>query len=398
VNRTSVDEDLNDGDDLHVDLGLRPESRVDRRANRRKARTRRGFGCFAGLISLLVVGALIAGLLLGLGKGRAALEKLFSAPDYTGTGTTAVTVEITKGQSAQAIADTLAKKGVVKSARAFELVARDDPRSVHIQAATYTLKKEMSARAALDLLLDPARSILVTRITIPVGRTKAEIVDALQKSKAAKLPPGAAAAALAKPATLGLPPYAKNNAEGFLSPGTYDVPKGANATVILRLMTAQYAKTAAELKLPQTAQHKKLDPYQAVIVASIIAAETNRVVDYPKVARVIYNRLAAGKKLQMDSTIHYVVGRNGSVFTSSAQRNIDSPYNTYKYAKLPPTPINSPDKDTLRAALNPAAGSWMFFTLVNLDTGETAFASTAQEHQLNVQKLQAWCAANTGHC
>jgi UPF0755 protein len=201
-----------------------------------------------------------------------------------------------------------------------------------------------------------------------------------------------------KPAALGLPSYAKNNPEGFLYPGTYDVPKGATATTILRLMTAQFAKASAELKLPQTAQRKKLDPYQAVIVASIIAAETNRTEDYPKVARVIYNRLAAGKKLQMDSTIHYVVGRNGGVFTSTAQRNIDSPYNTYKYAKLPPTPINSPGKDTLSAALNPAAGSWMYFTLVNLDTGETAFASTAQEHMLNVQKLQVWCAAHTGRC
>ncbi|NUS49889.1 MAG: aminodeoxychorismate lyase, partial [Nocardioidaceae bacterium] len=65
---------------------------------------------------------------------------------------------------------------------------------------------------------------------------------------------------------------------------------------------------------------------------------------------------------------------------------------------LPPTPINSPDKDTLRAALNPAAGGWMYFTLVNLDTGETLFANTGEEHQKNVDKLQAWCAAHTGRC
>jgi UPF0755 protein len=399
VNGTSVDEDLNEGgDDLHENLGLRPESRVDRRANRRKARARRGFGCFAGLVSLLVVGALVAGLAVGFGKGRDALEKLFSAPDYTGAGTTAVTVEITKGQSAQAIADTLEKKGVVKSARAFERVARDDPRSRQIQAATYTLKKEMSAKAALELLLNPAKSVLVTRISFPPGRTKNEITDLLQKSKVAKLPAGTAAAAMAKPWSLGLPSYAKNNPEGFLYPGTYDVPKSATAYSILKLMTGQFAKTSAELKLPQTAQRKKVDPYQVVIVASIIAAETNRPEDYPKVARVIYNRLSKNMRLQMDSTVHYVTGRNGGVFTSDAQRNIDSRYNTYKYAGLPPTPINSPSKDTLRAALNPAPGSWLYFTLVNLDTGETAFASSPDEHMKNVQKLQAWCQAHTGRC
>lgn len=397
MNGPSVNEQHNESEDLGTGLGLRPESRVDRRANRRKARARHGFGCFAGLLSLLVVGALVAGAAVGFGKGRDALAQLFAAPDYEGEGTGAVTVEITQGQSAQAIADTLEKKEVVKSARAFERVARDDPRSRQIQAATYTLRKQMSAKSALELMLNTAESIRVMRIGFPAGKTKAEVSEILQKSKL-QLPAGAAAAALAKPAALGLPPYAKNNAEGFLYPGTYDVPKGANAYTILKLMTAKYAKTAAELDLVRTAQRKKLDPYQAVIVASIIGAETNRPQDYAKVARVIYNRLQAGMRLQMDSTVHYVAGRDGSVFTTSEQRQIDSPYNTYKYKNLPPTPINSPTKDTLRAAINPAQGSWLYFTLVDLDTGETKFASSKAEHDANVVQLKAWCNAHKGRC
>jgi UPF0755 protein len=395
---TAVDDDSATYDDLHTDLGLRPETRAERRMNRRKARARRSFGCFAGLISLVVIGALLGGLAVGFGKGRDYVEKLFSAPDYVGEGTTAVTVVITAGQSSKAIAATLEQKDVVKSARAFERAARDDTRSKSIQAATYTLRKQMSAKAALALLLDPDKSILVTRVTFATGRTKKEVAATLQASKAAKLPPGAVAAAMAKPQTLGLPAYAKNNPEGFLYPGAYDVPKDATAYTILKLMTTQFAKTSAQLKLPQTAQRKHVDPYQVVIIASIIAAETNREEDYGKVARVIYNRLAAGQKLQMDSTIHYVVGRNGKVFTSSADREIDSPYNTYMHTGLPPTPINSPGRDTLNAALNPTPGGWKFFTLVNLDTGETAFASTPSEHLKNVQKLQAWCKAHAGRC
>ena len=93
-----------------------------------------------------------------------------------------------------------------------------------------------------------------------------------------------------------------------------------------------------------------------------------------------------------------MTGRDGGVFTSEQQRNTDSRYNTYKYSGLPPTPINSPTKDTLRAALNPAQGNWLYFTLVNLDTGETLFANTGEEHQKNVDKLQAWCAAHKGRC
>ncbi|HEY9339661.1 MAG TPA: endolytic transglycosylase MltG, partial [Kribbella sp.] len=374
-----------------------PETRVERRANRRRARGRRAFGCFAGLISLLVVGALVAGAVVGFGKGKDALEGLFSAPDYEGAGTGTVVVEITKGQATASIADTLEKKEVVKSARAFERVARDDPRSLQIQAATYTLRKHMSAKAALALMLNTAESVRVARISVPAGKTKAEVALILQGSKL-KLPAGAAATALGKPALLGLPPYAHNNAEGFLSPGTYDVPKNANAYTMLKLMTAEYNKNAASLNLVNTAGRKKLDPYQAVIVASIIGAETNRSQDYAKVARVIYNRLAAGMRLQMDSTIHYVVGRDGGVFTTPEQRKDPSPYNTYLHKGLPPTPINSPTRDELRAAINPAQGSWLYFTLVNLDTGETAFASTNQEHEANVAKLQAWCQAHKGRC
>lgn len=397
MNGPSVDEDLNEGEeDLGAGLGLRPESRVERRANRRRARGRRAFGCFAGVISLLVVGSLVAGAVVGFGKGKDAIEQMFAAPDYTGAGKDAVVVEISKGQATKSIADTLEKKGVVKSARAFERVARDDPRSLQIQAGTYTLKKEMSAKAALELMLDTAKSILINRISFRAGLTMAEVSDTLQKSKL-KLPAGAAAGALAKPGSLGLPPYA-HSPEGFLYPGTYDVQKGATAYTILKLMTAKYAQTAAELNLVKTAQNKKLDPYQAVIVASIIGGETNRPQDYAKVARVIYNRLRIGMKLQMDSTIHYVVGKDGGVFTTPEQRDMVSPYNTYKVKGLPPTPINSPTKDTLRAAINPAAGSWLYFTLINLDTGETAFASTPEEHQANVQKLQTWCAAHKGRC
>ncbi|MEU4192228.1 endolytic transglycosylase MltG [Kribbella sp. NPDC026611] len=391
-----MDEDTNEGEDLGTGLGLRPETRMERRANRKRARGRRAFGCFAGLISLVVVGSIIAGAVVGFGKGKDAIEKVFAAPDYEGQGTGTVQVEISKGQAVSSIADTLEKKEVVKSARAFERVARDDPRSLQLQAATYTLHKHMSAKAALALMLNTAESIKVMRVSVPSGKTKGEVAVILQTKL--KLPSGQAANAINHPAALGLPSYAGGNPEGFLYPATYDVPKNANATVMLKLMTAKYASIAKDLNLVQVAQHKKLDPYQAVIVASIIGGETNRQQDYGKVARVIYNRLAAGMRLQMDSTVHYVVGKDGGVFTSEQQRKYQSPYNTYLNEGLPPTPINSPTKEMLSAALNAPKGDWKYFTLVNLDTGETAFAVTKAEHDANVAKLQAWCQAHKGRC
>ncbi len=140
-----------------------------------------------------------------------------------------------------------------------------------------------------------------------------------------------------------------------------------------------------------------MDPYEVVIVASLIQAETNRKQDYAKVARVIYNRLNHGMRLQFDSTLKYALARNGSVFTSDSVRKTPGPYNTYLNKGLPPTPINSPTEDQLRAALNPAQGSWLYFVTINLDTGETAFASTLAEHNANRAKLTAWCGQHKDH-
>lgn len=392
MNETSVYEDDNE---LHDDLGLHPRSRAERRRERHRGRRLRG--CFAVLMSLVVLGGIVGGVMVGLGKGRDYLNDLFSAPDYAGRGTGAVTVAISKGQTAESIAETLHKADVVKSAKAFERAARDDSRSRSIQAGTYQLRKQMSATAALAMLLDPRSSIVVRRVSVPSGNTVKEAAAIIQASKAVKLPAGAVEAALAKPRTLGLPSYAGNKPEGFLYPSTYDLPAKATATSILRQMTKRYAAVAAKLKLAQTAQTHNISPYEAVIVASIVQAETNRKADYPKVARVIYNRLNTGMPLQMDSTIHYATGRTGSVFTTQADRERPGPYNSYLNKTLPPTPINSPTEDTLRASLNPAQGGWLYFVTVNLDTGETAFATTLAEHNENRAKLNAWCDAHADH-
>lgn len=387
----------NDDDQLHDDLGFHRPTRAERRREQRRQQGRRARGCFAVVISLVVIGGIIAALVVGLGKGRAYLNDMFAAPDYTGNGSGSVVVEISKGQTAASIGKTLEDKDVVKSAKAFERAARDDSRYRSIQAGTYKLRLQMSAKAALALLLDPQSSILARRVSIQPGMTVEEAAKQLQGSKAANLPKGSVAAALAQPFKLGLPSYARNRLEGFLYPDTYDLPTNANATSILRQMTARFNQVATQLKLSQTALQKNMDPYEVVIVASLIQAETNRKQDYAKVARVIYNRLNGGMRLQFDSTLKYALGRNGSVFTSDSERNTPGPYNTYLNKGLPPTPINSPTEDQLRAALNPATGSWLYFVTINLDTGETAFASTLAEHNANRAKLTAWCGQHKDH-
>ena len=82
------------------------------------------------------------------------------------------------------------------------------------------------------------------------------------------------------------------------------------------------------------------------------------------------------------------------MFTTPVERKLDSPYNTYLHKGLPVGPITSPSKKSLDAAVHPAEGDWLFFTVVNLDTGETLFANTFAEHAANGQKLQDWCVAS----
>lgn len=116
------------------------------------------------------------------------------------------------------------------------------------------------------------------------------------------------------------------------------------------------------------------------------------------VSAVIHNRLATGMPLQMDSTVHYALQDFGKVTTTAEDRAVDSPYNTYRYTGLPPGAISNPGKAALAAASQPSDIDSLFFVTVDLDSGETRFASTLAEHEANVAVFQQWCQANQGRC
>ena len=119
-----------------------------------------------------------------------------------------------------------------------------------------------------------------------------------------------------------------------------------------------------------------LTPAEAIIVASLVQAEGGRVADYPKIARVIYNRLDANMQLQLDSTVMYALHRYG-ILATNQQLQVNSPYNTYQHTGLPPGPIDSPGDAAIQAALHPAKGTWLYFVTVNPKTGVTEFTSSS---------------------
>ncbi len=148
---------------------------------------------------------------------------------------------------------------------------------------------------------------------------------------------------------LGLPSYAGGKAEGYLFPDTYQIPLSATPLSALKMMTSAFNQEAASINLTQAARTVHLTPAQVITVASLVQAEGGRLQDYPKIARVIYNRLAQGMKLELDSTVLYGLNKFG-IIASDKQLQSDSLYNTYKYSGLTPGPIDSPGNAAIEAA------------------------------------------------
>ena len=353
-------------------------SREERHA-RRERRGRR-----AALVALLVVVVLLAGAVLG---GRALYLRLTAGPeDYQGTGTGTVRVEVSPGDSAAAIGRSLLKADVVASVGAFRDAAVADDRAVGIQPGFYELRTHMSAAAALDLLLDPA-SRVETKVTVREGLRLGETLQTL--ADATDIPLAEFEAVAKDPAPLALPAWAGADLEGLLFPATYTVAPDATATQVLSAMVRRFEQAARETGLLSVPGR---DPRSLLTVASIVQAEAPPEA-MTRVARVVYNRLAARRPLQLDTTVDFANGKRG-VTTTAADRANPSPYNTYAHAGLPPGPIDSPGAEAMAAAVEPAEGPWLFFVAVDPDTGDTRFATTEAEHQANVRLFRQWLAAN----
>lgn len=357
----------------------------------------RAKGAAAVLLSLAI---LIGGIAFASSKALSAWHDFRIRDDYIGAGTDQVTVVIPRGATTYQISDILAASDVVRSPKAFDAVALNDSRSASIQPGHYTLRREVPAKTALDMLLDP-RNRVFRKITVVEGKTLQENLQQLAQPKdkgGTGLSMDDFQKVLADPSDVGLPDYADGNAEGFLFPDTYEFGEDGSALEVLQVMTQRFQQVSGDINLVAGAKAQDRSPRDVVIVASIIEREVHRAEDRPKVARVLYNRLDQGWPLQLDSTVHYAVNKPGNEELTPAELRSPSPYNTYTHSGLPPGPISNPGREALLAALGPAEGEWMYFTTVNNDTGETLFEVTDDEHNVNVARYQQWCRENVGKC
>jgi UPF0755 protein len=333
-----------------VEYDERP-TRADRRRQQHRRRRRRN--PFGPILGVLLIVALVAG--IGYG-GRKLLSRFGDVPDFPGEGTGTVLVQVRTGDTATDIAATLTERGVVKSERAFRDAAKEDPRSPSIQPGHYKLRREMSAQSALVLLLDPA-SRVQSKVTVPEGQSVAETLKILSTKTGVALP--ALQAAAKNTAALGLPGYARGRLEGFLFPATYEFDPGTQPAAILRKMVLTYRQRVEDSGLSARARALRLSPYELITVASLLEEEAITS-DFSKVARVIYNRISIGQRLELDSTVNYALGRNRAR-VSVQDTEVNSPYNTYRREGLPPGPIANPGVGAIQAALRPARGDWLYF-------------------------------------
>ncbi|WEO98919.1 endolytic transglycosylase MltG [Streptomyces sp. FXJ1.172] len=220
-------------------------------------------------------------------------------------------------------------------------------------------------------------------LVIPEGWRASQVYDAIDK--ALRLPSGSARKSLGK-AGLSLPGDAGGNPEGYLFPAAYPLRQGATPESLLRSMVDTANSRFSAPPIAAGAQRNALSIYQTVTIASIVQAEAATNADMGKVARVIFNRLERGRPLQMDSTLNYALHRN-TVRTSEDDTRIESPYNSYERMGLPPTPIDNPGEQAMRAVLNPTPGRWLYF--VTVKPGDTRFSVDYATHLRNVAEFNA---------
>jgi UPF0755 protein len=257
------------------------------------------------------------------------------------------------GELGSSIAQNLENQGVVKSAAKFIEEFNRDPKASGISPGSHSIQTQIPARTAIEQLLDPKR--MKSALVVREGSTFASVLSLLKTNEniaRTKTGYGAVKPVYANP---------RNSLEGSLFPARYSFE--AN-TSVERALKTMVAKAKSEYtRLGVDAGFDKYKPFEVLTIASMVQIEGDPS-NFSKVARVIYNRLRIGMALQLNATVQYATNSQGQIMLSNKATKINSPYNTYRFAGLPPTPIANPSNDAIVATLNPAYGDWLYFITV----------------------------------
>jgi UPF0755 protein len=299
-----------------------------------------------------------------------------------------VLVVIPPGASTREVADLLYAGGVIKDATFFRYYAQYKKVDAQLQGGEYELSRALTPDQILTKL--SRGEVLVRRFTVPEGLTVAEIADLLAEKKlvAREAFLAAAAASTLNQAHLPAGVQLAQPLEGYLFPSTYDYKPGITADEILTLMYTRWEQ-AFTVPLRERAKQAGLTVHEAMTLASIIEEEAQVAEERPVISGVYMNRLAIGMKLDADPTVRYGLAKPKQEELRLADLAIESPYNTYLLAGLPPGPIAAPGLASIQAALSPQKHDFWYFVAKADGSGQHYFASTLEEQTANIEKAAA---------
>lgn len=273
-----------------------------------------------------------------------------------------------KGMGVREVANNLKGQGLIRDPIVFFLLTKKMGLDKEIQAGDFRLNPSMDMYAVIENLKHGTLDIWTT---IPEGLRAAEISEILKEKM---------------PTYQDSWPASLQKNEGYLFPDTYLIPRDADINMIISMLKNNFNSKYSALDTSRT----KLSQSEIVTIASLIEREAKHSQDRPLVASVITNRLDIGMKLDIDATIQYALGyqpeqkRWWKKSLMNSDKLLQSPYNTYKVASLPPTPISNPGIESLKAAINPARTSYLYY--ITDGNGVNRYAADLEGHNANIQK------------
>lgn len=310
----------------------------------------------------------------------------FGVVSYFGAGSskqaaleqgTPVDVTIPSGSGDGDIAQIMQSAGVISSTTEFMSAVSSSGADGTLKSGTYHLTAGM---APADVVAELVKGPEAISVTIPEGFTVAQTAERMQSVLNISTEDFLAQAKASNYTTdyTFLSGAYNDSLEGFLFPDTYQFDESATADQVIRAMLDEFKAVTSTLDFSTAAQgDTALSQYQVIVMASMIEKETAQPQERPEIASVMYNRLNSGMLLQIDATVNYALGKYDLL--SMADLAVDSPYNTYLYPGLPAGPICSPSLDSIKAAANPAATSYLYYVASSALDGTHVFAETEEE-------------------
>lgn len=305
----------------------------------------------------LVVLIIILLILIAISSFLSALNKPKDRKDNT-----YVVVKIEEGSSTEDIANALFKKGVISSVTKYKILSKIWHYDGKYKAGSFSVSPSMRSSDIAETIIKGVAS--TKTFTIPEGYTIEQTADKLDKEDIVKKETFLEAAKsndFRKFNFLKNAQSGDNHLEGYLFPDTYAVDLDADENQIITTMLNQFDKVFSK-KYRKRAKELNYTENDIIIIASLIERESQVDEDRTKISSVIYNRIKSGMPLQIDATIQYALGKPKESLSINDTK-LDSPFNTYINKGLPPGPICSPGKESIKAALYPAETDYLYYVV-----------------------------------